>query len=358
MRVLVLGATGFIGGHLVQRMGRQAGWSVIAASRNAASDGAQAGAHLGLALDTCDQGALEAALERCDAVVNLVAGSARSIHEGGRVLARALDTVSRREGRLLHWVQVSSMAVYQGQEGPVDESTPLRPASGWYARAKQTSEASARWLSARGHPVTVLRPGCVWGPGSHLWVGRIADWLQRGWLGDLGPWGDGWTHGVHVQDVCEALEQCLRMPPPPGQWRCRNLTAPDSPRWNTWFADLALAIDAPPLRHLSRSRLLAQAWLASPAILIARRLHRSGPWPDPMPPGLLALWASQMQMQTAMQVQVQVKAAPHPQDPSAAMALDLRWTPYRVSLAQGADWWRETRASRRARAMNSGLPMT
>lgn len=334
MRILVIGATGFIGRHLVRTLGRHTGLVVTGTSRHA-------GVNL-LALEACDAKAIESALASCDAVVNLVAGSARAIEGGARALVQALRAQARRDGRTRHLVHASSMAVYEGWQGQVDESTPLLPVRRWYARAKQASEACVHALAMQGHPVTMLRPGCVWGPGSPLWVERIAGWLEAGCLGDLGRDGDGWTHGVHVHDVCEAAYRALLAPPAPGQMRCLNLAAPDSPRWNTWFADLALSIGATPVQHLAGHHLLAQAWLAGPALALARRIHPHRTWSDPMSPQLLALWRSPLQMQAQ----------------AAYRELGLHWTPYRVSLAQAVAWWREHRATRPRRTMNTGLPIT
>ncbi len=334
MRVLVLGAGGFIGQHLMRNL---SACPAIEATGTAHRPG-----RADHVLDACDAQAIGAALEHCDAVVNLVTGRAPVITANAQALAQALRLHAQRRGRCLHLVHLSSMAVYEGWEGRVDETTPLRPARRWYARAKQASEATTGWLAAQGHPVTVVRPGCVWGPGSRLWVGRIAQWLEAGRLGDLGCAGDGWTHGVHVDDVCEAVRRILLQPPPAGHWRCLNLAAADSPRWNTWFSDLAIAIGATPVRRISMPTLLLQAWMAGPALVMARRLQPMRPWPEPMPPQLLELWQSPLQMAA--------EAAPS--------QLGLRWTPYRACLAQGAAWWRTRKASCPARAMNTGLPIT
>lgn len=334
MRVLVLGAGGFIGQHLMQALSACPGIDVVGTSGHPA-----AGMR---ALDACDAQAIGQALQGCDALVNLVTGRTSVIEGNARALAQALGAHAQRAGRALPLVHMSSMAVYEGCDGQVDETTALPPVTRWYARAKQASEVTTAQLAAQGHPVTVLRPGCVWGPGSRLWVARVAQWLQAGRLGDLGSWGDGWTHGVHVNDVCEATRRILLDPPAAGHWQCLNLAAPDSPRWNTWFADLALAIGATPLRRLSPARLILQAYATGPALVLARRLQPHGHWPEPMSPHLLALWRSPLQMRAQR----------------ACDLLGARWTPYRVSLTQCAAWWRARSASLQARAMNSGLPIT
>jgi nucleoside-diphosphate-sugar epimerase len=334
LRVLVLGGSGFIGGRIAQLL-RADGAVVAVASRR--------GGPGRLALDTRDAGALVPVLRQVDAVVDAVAGSADAIAGGARALARAARAA--QVGQVVH---LGSMAVYGEQQGLLGESAPLAPARGWYARAKREAEEALAAMHQQGVPVTVLRPGCVWGPGSALWVGRIARWLASGRLGELGPGGDGWSNGVHVDDVARAVQRCLADPgargADDGGPRIFNLAAPDSPRWNDYLRDLALAIGATPLRRIGPMRLWMEAWVAGPPLHLARRLREmagSGggaagqadppgagkpamrAWPDAISPGLLALWRRPLRL-----------------DASAAQSqLGLDWTPYEVAVRQGAAWW-------------------
>jgi nucleoside-diphosphate-sugar epimerase len=318
MKVLVIGGSGYIGTRLVALMRAGGRYTPVSAARHAGSG------HL--RLDTRDEAALTRALYGMDAVVNCVAGSAPAIAGGARTLAQAM-----RAARVPALVHLSTMAVYGDLEQTVDEATPLPAPRGWYARAKRAAEAQVLAL-ARGPAreaqdttprVTVLRPGCVWGPGSTLWVQRIVRWLHQGRLGDLGEDGDGWTHGVALDDVCAAILASLQRPAAPGVPRVLNLAAPDSPRWNAWFADLALAAGATPLRRIRPGQLRADAWLLGPPLHLAQRLLKAAGrdatvLPDPISPGLLRLWRRQMRMDAS----------------AATRTLDLAWTPYPVTLRQ------------------------
>lgn len=310
MRVLILGATGYIGSRLMSHLQADGRFDPIGGSRRGS-----------LHLDTRDQYALTQALSASDAVVNCVAGSARAIAEGAQVLARAACAA-----RVPAVVHLSSMAVFGDREASVHEDSPLGDVPGWYAQAKQTAEAAMTALAhkvtgpAGGVRVTVLRPGCVWGLGSTLWVDRIARWLVQGRLGDLGAAGDGWTHGVTVDDVCVAIVQALHRPAAPGALRVLHLAAPDSPRWNDWFTDLALGLGATPVRRISPWQLRADACVLGPPLELARRLLAPTPWahtlPPPISPGLLRLWRSPLRMEATR----------------APKALGLTWTPYPTAL--------------------------
>jgi nucleoside-diphosphate-sugar epimerase len=316
MRVVVLGGTGFVGSRLCASL-QASGWAhPVSASARRSLPGVES-----LQVNTRDEAALAAALRSADSVVNCVAGDARSIAEG----ARALASAASRAGcpRVVH---LSSMAVYGFAEGRLDESAPLDPSLGWYARAKCEAEQHVASFARQGGAAVILRPGCVWGPGSQLWVGRIGRWLRARRLGDLGAGGDGWSNGVHVDDVCQAVLAAVRGAAPGLQ--TYNLAAPDSPRWNEYFVDLALAIGATPVRRIAARRLRMDAWLAGPPLkaaqlALARIGARPQRLPDPMPPNLLGLWERQLWLDAS--------AARH--------GLGLQWTPYLPTLRQSAAWF-------------------
>jgi nucleoside-diphosphate-sugar epimerase len=319
-RILVLGGSGYVGSRLCAVL-RQTRWATpVSASSRKPVAGMES-----LRVDIRDVVALTGALQGIDAVVNCVAGNARAISEGARLLAQACQVAGCG-----HIVHLSSMAVYGPVEGRITEEVPLDPSLGWYGRAKCEAERHIVSFAQAGGTAVTLRPGCVWGPGSELWVGRIARFLRAGRVGDLGEAGDGWSNLVHVDDVCNAIVAALRSSRPSGQILTYNLSAPDSPRWNDYFVDLALAIGATPVKRISPRQLRLDAWLAGPPLKIAQAvLAKTGlpshALPDPMPPGLLGLWERHLLLDAR----------------SAQRDLEIPWTPYAAALPQCADWFHQ-----------------
>lgn len=312
MKVLVLGGTGYIGSHLVARLA-QTGWATpVGTSRRSG-------------IDTTDLVSMTRALRGMDAVVNCVAGSANAISHGARVLVDAAGRAGNP--RIVH---LSTMSVYGALEGEVTEASPRDPSLGWYAKAK--CEAEDTIADYEGGAV-MLRPGCVWGPGSDLWVGRIGRLLGARRLGDLGAAGDGWSNLVSVDDVCEAAIASLRITATPSMPRVFNLAAPDSPRWNEYFVDLALAIGATPVPRLSRRRLALDAKLLGPPLKIAELLLKKAKrathsLPDAIPPGLPGVFERHLHLRGEL----------------AQDELGLAYTPYERVLQEAAAWFNTTHA--------------
>ena len=321
MKILILGGSGHIGKRLTEML-KALSWAMPVSASRTPQGNALSGEFL--QLDALDKSALQATLKDFDAVVNCVAGDARSISVGARVLTQA--AVAAQCPRIVH---LSTMSVYGPVEGEVYEDAPLNPGLGWYGNAKCEAENYVSQFVNEGGQAVVLRPGCVFGPGSELWVGRVGRWLQARRLGDLGIAGDGWSNLVHVDDVCASVIAALRLPLSQGAVSTFNLAAPDSPRWNDYFVELALAIKAVPVRRVSPYQLKIDAWIGGPIFKSMRSalFKASGAVqriPEPLSPGLVALFSRHLRLDSC----------------AAEQALNLIWTPYVNSFQESLEWYR------------------
>lgn len=325
VKVLVLGATGFIGQRLVSCL-RASGWATpVLAGRRAPAVNAD-----GLEfrqVDTLDASSLRRAMGDIDAVVNCVTGQGGAIARGAQLLTEvALQTSCPRI------VHMSSMAVYGRQEGCLNEDSALDPGASWYAQAKCEAEEHMKAYAQAGHPVVMLRPGCVYGAGSDMWVAQMARLLVAGRIGDLGALGEGWSNLVHVDDVCAAVLLSLQFTaevdgPAERGAAIFNLVGADSPRWNRYFVDLAQALGVSPANRVPPIRLKLDARLGTLFIRMAQRVANAAGWsglrlPVAVSPSFLRLWHQDLRID-GQRARALLKFAPRP---------------YSQGLAESAQW--------------------
>ncbi len=146
------------------------------------------------------------------------------------------------------FLMVSSIVVYGSQMHSAvcdEENTPRELGVGPYSRTKRTSEDLALDYHAFGRvPVTVVRPGNVWGPASALWVDEVASFLRsrRNLLVDR---GEGDAILAYVDNVVELMLLAARSPVAVG--RIYNANDGSGVTWRRYFQDLSaiLGVEAP-----------------------------------------------------------------------------------------------------------------
>jgi nucleoside-diphosphate-sugar epimerase len=320
--ILVLGASGFIGQRVVKALAAS-DWAVpVSASRRAMPAGSGT-RHI--QLDATDAKQLSAAMAGISGVVNCVAGSAQTIVES----ARAVFSVAaglKEKPRIVH---LSSMAVYGGMGGEVQESTPLTAELSPYGAAKLESER----LAPANLSVVILRPGIVYGPDSAQWSERIARLLFAHRLGDLGRAGDGYCNLVYIDDTVAAILRALQRPNLDAT--VFNLSLPAPPTWNEYFVRYAQALGAVPVSRITARRLRIESKLLAPpqkiAEIIAGKVSGAlaRALPPPMPPSLVRLFAQEIRMNVA----------------AAESGLGIGWTSLDDGLKRTADWYNAASAN-------------
>jgi len=192
MTVLVTGATGFLGSHVTELLlagGARPRVLVRPGDSIPAFAEGRVDARWG---DIRDRAALEAALGGVDRVLHCAArtGPWGPEAEYERTNVRGLETLVRTAmaAGVRRIVHVSSITVHGNDlRGAADESAPLREEPNPYSRSKVAGERLlGRMIRQEGAPVTIVRPGWIYGPRDEASFARIARMVEAGRMVILG----------------------------------------------------------------------------------------------------------------------------------------------------------------------------
>jgi nucleoside-diphosphate-sugar epimerase len=259
-RVCITGATGFIGSHLVERLGRAGHYQIVApvrSFRNCAQI-----ARFPITMPPCDlldYDQVRAAVSGAQFVFHLAYGRdgpqpERVTIEGTRnVVEAAIATGAEAV------VVLSTIYVFGQPTGEVDEAWPYHPVGGVYGTSKALME---RWClrRAQGSPrtrIVMLCPSCVYGPAGDAYTAlpvRLAREAGFCWIDG----GRGAANYTYVENLVDAMLLGATTPEAHGR---RFIINDGTDTWRSFLSQLLgdLAANLPTytraqLRELHRHR--------------------------------------------------------------------------------------------------------
>ena len=213
-RIVVTGATGFIGRHVAHRL-QARGDAVLACGRDpfALQELQTRGLHIQrVDLET---GSLQTLVADADAVIHCAAlsspwGSRQRFIDANVTATRRLLEAARRAGAR-RFVHLSSPSIYFAMADRLDIGEDFTPPRRWitpYAESKWLAEQCIHAASDARLRSVILRPRAVFGPGDRAIFPRLIERARNGRF-PLVDGGRAVIDVTHIDNVVQAVERAL-----------------------------------------------------------------------------------------------------------------------------------------------------
>jgi len=246
--VLVTGASGFIGGRVVETLYLSGSANVRAGMRRWYSAGRIARFPVEIVLcDIMDKEQIAQAMAGATCVIHCAKGDRDVIVQGTKNL---LDAALRLG--VERFVHLSTAEIYGNVSGRIDETFPYQYRGNEYADSKIEAEKLCWKFYEKGLPVTVLRPSIVYGPFSRKYTNELAERLQSGNWGIFKDHGEGICNLVFVDDLISGILLAAGHESAVGQ--AFNINGPERITWNQCFQRFAGALGLSELHEIHPTR--------------------------------------------------------------------------------------------------------
>ncbi len=206
MKVLITGATGFIGSHLVEKLITK-GYDIACITRKASSPGWLEGLDIKVIQGDCtDKNLLNNHVKGYNHILHLSGLTKTNSKDefytvNTKCTENIIDAVVKKNPNIKKFIYLSSLSAFGPKvtgKLPTEEQEP-HPVSD-YGNSKLNGEHAV--FKHRGSiPITILRPAAVYGPRDREFL-LLFKLIKNGFL----PyWGDGYTSLIYVDDLTEAI---------------------------------------------------------------------------------------------------------------------------------------------------------
>jgi 2-alkyl-3-oxoalkanoate reductase len=277
--ILITGATGFLGSHVADRIAAR-GESIRALVRPTADTRHLQALGVSLVLgEISDPATIAAACEGVNAIVHCAAkvGDWGPVEDYRAVNVESLRLLlaAAQRANVERFVHVSSLGVYEARHHHgTDESEPLPAVHiDGYTQSKVECEALAlAAVRSQGLPITILRPGFIYGPRDRTVLPRLADRLREKSIIYIAR-GRYALNTTYVGNIADAVLLTLDHPKAVGE--VFNITDGEFVSKRQFFEAIADGLDLP------RPKLSIPLALARPLARWRERVFRRKGKPNP-----------------------------------------------------------------------------
>ncbi len=223
MKVLITGASGFIGGHLVERLVSE-GMQVRILARSTSRLH-----HLqGLPIETIyggldDRDILQKAVSGIQIIYHSAAlsadwGTPEMFHKANVEGVQNIVDAALKGDKLERFVHISTTDVYGYPVQPGDETYPITGIPGLPYNISKGKGEQIVWDAWHSHklPITIIRPVSVYGPRGTEFTQKIGEHIQRG---TMAVFGGGRTHAglLYIDNGVDLIVKAATAPNAIGQ---------------------------------------------------------------------------------------------------------------------------------------------
>jgi nucleoside-diphosphate-sugar epimerase len=221
MRVALTGATGYTGSRLLGALlARGDQVSALVRPQSVSPHAASTGVRVVVG-DLADSDALARLVEGADGVLHVAAVYRTAGHPDSyyrdvnvRGVERLLEAAARAGVR--RFVHTSTVGVHGHiANPPADEAAPFDPGDVYQATKAEGETLALAFHAKRGLPVTVVRPGAIYGPGETRLL-KLFRAIARGRYAVVGS-GRPLYHPVYIDDLVAGFLLALDHPRAPGE---------------------------------------------------------------------------------------------------------------------------------------------
>jgi len=257
LKILVTGATGFIGSRIVERLYFEYNNIARCLVRNCGKIASIARFKNEIAYgDLLDYNSLSKATKGIDVVLHCAYGNTSDNNLNSKINVDGTENLCRAslKNNVKRFIYLSTVEVY-GKNRPshVDERTNTSYSGNSYADSKLEAEKIClKYRKDKSLPIVILRPPVVYGPYAPVWTIGVVNRIQNKGF-SISDKFNGLCNPLYIDDLVEAIFLSIKQDNAVGE--IFNISSGEKLTWNEYYTKYNEILSMPPLKKINQKGL-------------------------------------------------------------------------------------------------------